>query len=199
MAKKPKEYKCKICSNYYVKTVSSLQKVCSPKCAIALSKAQSRKKREMLEKQERLATNQRMKALKEKLKSKGELTSEAQSAVNKYIRLRDENKPCISCGRPLVKEQFGGGFDAGHFRSRGSAPHLRFYTLNIAGQCKKCNRWGGGMYDQFRIGLVERLGAEKVEAIESDQRPRHYREDDLRRIKQIFAKKARMLEKRRKG
>ena len=58
-------------------------------------------------------------------------------AVNKYIRLRDVGKECISCGTPLVAEQLGGGFDVGHYRSRGAAPHLRFYTLNIHGQCKK--------------------------------------------------------------
>ncbi|MDY0633231.1 recombination protein NinG, partial [Pasteurella multocida] len=49
----------------------------------------------------------------------------------------------------------------------------------------------------FRIGLIERLGIEKVEQIEADQRPRHYSKDDLRRIKKIFNKKSRMLEKRK--
>ncbi|HII3699428.1 TPA: recombination protein NinG, partial [Pasteurella multocida] len=43
----------------------------------------------------------------------------------------------------------------------------------------------------------ERLGIEKVEQIEADQRPRHYSKDGLRRIKKIFNKKARMLEKRK--
>ncbi|NNI47444.1 recombination protein NinG, partial [Pasteurella multocida] len=59
------------------------------------------------------------------------------------------------------------------------------------------NRYHGGNYNQFRIGLIERLGIEKVEQIEADQRPRHYSKDGLRRIKKIFNKKARMLEKRK--
>ncbi|ARB76481.1 recombination protein NinG [Pasteurella multocida] len=196
MTKKPKEHKCKVCGNYFVKNKST-QKVCSVDCAIKLSKEESRKKREKIQRSERLATKKRMIALKEKNKTHNELIKEAQEAVNKYIRTRDINKRCISCGTPLIAEQLGGGFDAGHYRSRGSAPHLRFYTLNIHGQCKKCNRYHGGNYHQFRIGLIERLGVEKVEQIEADQRPRHYSKDDLRRIKKIFNKKSRMLEKRK--
>lgn len=197
MAKVSKQHKCKVCGSYYTKTVSSMQKVCSVDCAIKLGKEQSRKKREKIAKAGRLETRKRMAALKEKNKTHNQLISEAQSAVNKYIRARDENKECISCGTPLISEKLGGGFDAGHFRSRGSAPHLRFYTLNIFGQCKRCNRWLGGNYHEYRVGLIERLGIDKVEAIEADQRPRHYSDDDLRRIKRIFERKAKRLAKRR--
>lgn len=56
MAIKPKETKCKVCGCYFVKTISSMQKVCSPKCAIILSKEQARKKRE---KQELLETKKK--------------------------------------------------------------------------------------------------------------------------------------------
>ncbi len=44
-------------------------------------------------------------------------------------------KNVFKSGTPLISEKLGGGFDAGHYRSRGAAPHLRFYTLNIHGQC----------------------------------------------------------------
>lgn len=146
---------------------------------------------------EQKVNNKRRKAFREENKTLNNLTQEAQAAVNAYVRLRDEGKTCISCGVSLVREGFGGGFDAGHYRSRGSAPHLRFYTLNIAGQCKRCNRYLGGNYQQFRLGLIDRLGVEKVEAIEKDQRARHYSKEDLRRIKRIFNKKCKFLEKRK--
>lgn len=198
MAKSPKSHKCKVCGTYYVKS-QSLQKVCGVNCAIKLSQQQSRKAREQIERKERIKTRKRMTALKEKNKTHNELIKEAQSAVNRYIRLRDRNQCCISCGMPLVSEQLGGGFDAGHYRSRGSAPHLRFYTLNIFGQCKKCNRYLGGNYHQFRLGLIDRLGIEKVEQIEADNRSRHYSDEDLRRIKQIFNKKCHLIEKQRRS
>ena len=107
---KPKETKCKVCGCYFVKTISSTQKVCSPKCAIALSKEQARKKQE---KQDRLETKKRMTALKQKIKSRSEWLDDLQSLVNKFIRLRDKNEPCISCGR-----YHQGQYHAGHYRSR---------------------------------------------------------------------------------
>ena len=194
--RKLKPKKCKLCGVEFTPR-NSLQKVCSTDCAIKLSREQSRKAREKKEKQERIKMRQRMTALKEKNKTRHELNNEAQSAVNRYIRLRDVNKCCISCGTPLVAEQLGGGFDAGHYRSRGSAPHLRFYTLNIHGQCKKCNRYHGGNVQQYRLGLIDRLGEAKIAQIEADNSPRHYSNDNLRRIKQIFNKKCRLIEKRR--
>lgn len=159
-------------------------------CAIAFAKATK-------EKEEQKEINKRKREFREKNKSHHELIAEAQNAVNKYVRLRDNGKPCISCGEILVSESLGGGFDAGHYRSRGSAPQLRFYTLQIHGQCKRCNRYLGGNYSAYRTGLIDRIGIKKVEDIESDNKPRHYSDDDLRRFKTIFNKKCRMLIKRR--
>ena len=193
-----KTYQCAVCKKQFVKKISSLQKVCSYQCALAFAEAEKKKKQEKLDRQERIKNRKRLKAYKEANKTHNDLMKEAQSAVNKYIRMRDENKECISCGTPLISEKLGGGFDAGHYRSRGAAPHLRFYTLNIFGQCKRCNRYLGGNYHEYRIGLIERLGIEKVEAIEADQRPRHYSDEDLRRIKRIFNKKVNLLAKRKK-
>ena len=186
---KLKNKKCKICANEFTPR-NSLQKCCSMECALIFAK-QSKAEAEQK------ANNKRKKVFREENKTLNALTQEAQAAVNKYIRLRDEGKTCISCGVPWVREGVGGGFDAGHYRSRGSAPHLRFYTLNIAGQCKRCNRYLGGNYQQFRLGLIDRLGVEKVDAIEADQRARHYSQNDLRRIKKIFSKKCKLLEKRK--
>lgn len=189
---KPKEYKCKVCGKYYTKTRST-QQVCSIQCAIKLSKKKAEVKRKKQGKEERKQQRARLDALK----PQKTLLTEAQNAVNAYIRLRDNGKPCISCGVPLRIGGIGGGFDAGHYRSRGNSPHLRFYTLNIHGQCKKCNRYDGGNYSEYRKGLIERLGIEKVESIDADNRPRHYSKDDLRRIKKIFKKKVKLLMKRK--
>lgn len=196
MAKPPKQHKCKICGDYYVK-FQSTQQVCSVKCAMVMGKRKAEEKIKKKQKAERLEANRRNKERKEKLKSRSKLITEAQSAVNKYIRYRDDGKPCISCGVPLRIGGVGGGFDAGHFRSRGAAPHLRFYTLNIHGQCKHCNMYKSGNYSEYRVGLIQRFGIALVEQIEADQRSRHYSADDLRRIRDIFNRKARILEKRK--
>ena len=136
-----------------------------------------------------------LRARKEKLKTAGDYIKEAQSAVNKYIRLRDHGKPCISCGS-LPEQKAGGTMDAGHYRSRGAASHLRFNVLNIHSQCVKCNRFNSGNAIDYRINLIDKIGLELVETLEKDNQPRKFTIDYLKRIKRIFNKRARILEKR---
>jgi hypothetical protein len=115
---------------------------------------------------------------------------EAQAAFNKYVRLRDVHKPCISCGTPLQSESLGGGFDAGHYRSRGAAGHLRFNLLNVHGQCKRCNRYLSGNVAEYRIGLVSRIGQNMIDKLESDNEQKTFDVEYLIRIKRIFTKRA---------
>ena len=127
-----------------------------------------------------------------------ELTREAQTACNAYIRVRDNGKPCISCGVPLSADGVGGGFDAGHFRSRGAAPHLRFHEHNIAGQCKRCNRYMAGNVSAMRVGLINRYGLEAVEALENDNSTHKWTRDELREIRDTYRRKLREILKARK-
>lgn len=179
----PRTKKCKACRQPFT-AVRPLQAACSPVCALTIA-------RDAREKQERAAT----KAQREKLKTRSDWLKDAQAAVNKYVRLRDIGKPCISCDA-LPEQKRGGTMDAGHFRSVGSAPHLRFYTLQIAAQCVKCNRYLGGNAVEFRRGLVLRYGLAKIEAIESAQGSPKWTVDYLKRLKKLMAKKARRVEKR---
>lgn len=110
--------------------------------------------------------------------------------------LRDAGKPCISCGR-LPEQKFGGTMDCGHYRTRGAAAHLAFNLHNTAAQCVYCNRDRDGAQKAFEQGLIERIGAEKVEAINNDNSVRRFDIPYLQRIKSIFTRKARTLEKRR--
>ena len=86
--------------------------------------------------------------------------------------------------------------DAGHYRSRGSAGHLRYNVFNIHAQCVKCNRFGSGNAVDYRIELIKRIGLDRVERIENDNQYRKFTIDYLKRVKQIFNKRARYYEKR---
>ena len=132
---------------------------------------------------------------KKELKSAGDYIKEAQAAVNKYIRLRDRNKPCVSCGSN-PKQKHGGSFDAGHYRSRGSASHLRFNILNIHKQCVKCNRFNSGNAVDYRIELIKRIGEDNVIRLENNNNPRKFSIEYLQRVKAIFNKRARFYSKR---
>lgn len=118
---------------------------------------------------------------------------EAQIAFNAYVRERDKNQPCICCGQPLGAQQVGGGFDAGHYRSVGSAPHLRFDERNCHGQRKSCNRYGSGRAVDYRLGLIARIGLAEVESLEADNDPKKYSIDDLKAIKAKYKAKLKEL------
>lgn len=143
----------------------------------------------------RALKRQDIKQKKDKLKTKSDYTKEAQAAFNAYVRLRDAHKPCISCGNPLEHQSVGGGYDAGHFRSRGSAAHLKYHLLNCHAQCKKCNRYLSGNVSEYRIGLIKRIGLARVEDLESDNKPRKMDVEYLKRLTSIFRKRLRILEK----
>ena len=135
-----------------------------------------------------------MRERKQKLKTKSDYLKEAQAAFNAYIRARDAKDACISCGR-WTEDKFGGGWDAGHYRSTGSAPHLRFHLHNCHKQCVKCNRHRSGAAVDYRLRLIEKIGIEKVEALESinEVKSMRFNEKYLTRIKKIFTKKKRKV------
>ena len=186
--KKPRT--CRVCKTVF-QPAKIMQTVCSPDCAIKQAKA-SRAKAERIAGIEDRKT---VKAKLEKLKTARDWTKEAQIAFNKAIRARDEGKACISCGSAWRSGDVGGSFDCGHYRSVGSAPHLRFDERNAHGQCKKCNRYGAGMASDYRIGLIRRIGNSEVEAIEADQEPRKYTIEELKAIKAHYVAKLKELRK----
>ncbi|PIT51869.1 hypothetical protein BHC44_09680 [Snodgrassella alvi] len=188
--RKPPKRKCRWCGAEFEKH-RALQIVCSSACAIALNKqkreADNKKAQAAAKRQERAV----IKARKHALETIPQLTKRAQAAFNAFIRLRDKHQPCISCGNPLPDTP--NGYDAGHYRSVGSAPNLRFNEDNCHGQCKRCNNYLSGNHVNYRCGLIERIGLEAVEALESDNAPRHYTKDDLRQLERLYKEKRRAL------
>ena len=130
---------------------------------------------------------------KEAIKTLPVLKAEAQRAFNAFIRARDSGKPCICCGLPLSAGDVGGLYDCGHYRSVGSAPHLRYDERNAHAQRKQCNRWGAGRAVDYRIGLIARIGLEAVEALESDNGVRRWTREELVAIRDEYRQKLKNL------
>ena len=128
------------------------------------------------------------KVLKEKLKTNADYVRELQVIFNRFIRMRDVDKGCISCGTPLV-----GKFDAGHYRSCGSSPELRFKEANVAGQCVYCNQHLHGNLIEYRKGLIKRIGLEEVELLENHIIPMKYSIPELIELKVIYKDKIKKL------
>lgn len=166
---------------------SHLKAFCSMDCLMAYTKSETG--RRAIHKAVKTQNNKEKAKIREKHKKRGDYVKEAQAAINAYVRWRDKDKDCISCGKSLKSESLGGGYDAGHYRSRGSAPHMRFRLDNIFGQCKRCNRYLSGATDKMRVGIVWRYGQQFLDRIETDNESKQYSIEDLQRIKQIFTRK----------
>ena len=174
--------RCKVCRERFVPR-NSFAVACSPKCSMAYVHQQAEKK-----------ARAEKRAGRVKLMTRSDWTKKAQAAFNRYIRVRDVGLPCICCGKPLSDGGLtGGGYDAGHYRSVGSAPHLRFEPDNCHAQRKQCNQWGAGRAVDYRIGLIARIGLARVEALEADQTPRKYSIVELQGIERTYKAKTKAL------
>jgi len=179
---------CACCKKSFVKQ-RPMQAVCSIQCAMEHARKLAEKKQAKQEAADRSRTREKLKALE----TYPQLVKKAQTAFNAFIRARDAGKPCISCGAYLPGAQVGGGADCGHYRSVGSAPHMRFVEDNAAGQCKKCNQYLSGNHVDYRKGLIDRVGLKRVEQIESDQTVRKYTKEALEEIARYYRAEARKL------
>lgn len=166
---------------------------CSYICAKLWVDARSEKLAKQREQIAKKIDRQLTKERKEALKTRNDWIKETQVAFNAYIRERDKDQACICCGKPLGESKLGGGFDCGHYRSTGSAPHLRFNEDNAHGQTKFCNRYRAGNAINYRFGLIKRIGLERVEALEADNEPRKWTIDELKELKQKYKDKLKEL------
>jgi len=65
----------------------------------------------------------------------------------------------------------------------------------VHGQCKKCNRHLSGNAVEYRKRLLERIGLERLEQIESDNVLRKYTKEALIEIARHYNEQARQLTK----
>jgi hypothetical protein len=186
----PKAKKCRACKEPFL-ALRPMQVACGGQCAAILAIAARQKAEAKRQAAERKADRVK----REAMKPRSQWLKEAQAAFNKFIRLRDAGQTCIDCGEPFEPQKPGGSVDAGHYLSRGSAPHLKFNENNCFAQRKNCNRPGGTTRDAFRAGVLARIGLEALEALESDQSVKKYTADDFRAIRDTYRAKARALEK----
>ena len=184
-AKPPRPKKCKHCKTQF-QPARNFVSWCSVECAVEIAKAKQAKQKAQEATKERV---QHAKA-KEAVKPKGQHAKEAQESFNAFIRERDKDLPCISCGR-----HHQGQYHAGHYRSVGSSPELRFEPLNVHKQCAPCNNHKSGNVVEYRISLVKRIGSDKVEWLEGLHEPKRYSIEDLKAIKAHYRARLRDLKK----
>ena len=88
-----------------------------------------------------------------------QLISKATTVFNRFIRNRDLEESCISCGNFTTLQ-------AGHYYSAGRFPALRFNENNVHGQCLKCNYYESGNLINYRKNLIHKIGIEEVKKLD---------------------------------
>ena len=172
--------RCKNCKQAFTK-IRWNQKYClDPECVkvwVAEAKDQNWKK-----------TKKKMQA---DIETVQELMKAAQIVFNKFIRIRDKNQPCISCGSKLENK-----FDAGHYFSSGGHKAVTFDEDNVHGQCVACNQWKHGNLIQYQIGIEQRIGGDRLIALhEKAHKAAKYTREELRDLIANYKQKIKNLEK----
>lgn len=153
--------KCKVCGSKFTPQFTSFQKTCNEtECLIAYGKA------------ERLRLNR--KEARESKRDRSYWMKRCQTEFNKYIRNRDSKDPCISCNR-----HHKGQYHAGHYKTVGGHPALRFEEDNCHKQCSVCNNYKSGNLSEYRSNLLKKIGLDRVEWLEGPHDPVKYTIEDL--------------------
>ena len=188
--------RCMECRSYFVKDEMLKLPVgnfCEMACVTAYSTEKAKKMTAAAQKkaaaEDKANHTRRKRELKDNDKSFQR--KKTQALFNKFIRLRDRDLGCISCSKP-----FNAKYDAGHYRSVGANPELRYEELNNFGQCVHCNQHLSANLINYRIGLVQRIGQEKVDWLEGPHDPKHYTLGDLKTLQRWYQRKIKRLEAR---
>lgn len=182
--------KCKICKS------PTKFRACSIECAIALVEQDKAKRAAKIERLQKKSDREKLISIK----PRSYWVAKAQQSFNAYIRKRDEQLPCICCGRYDDGQKYGGNWDAGHYLSVGAYPELRFEESNCHKQLKSCNS-GSGKFSrkqktvsqEYRERLIVKIGLDKVEWLEGPHPPKKYTIDDLKSIISEYREKLKTM------
>ena len=162
--------KCKYCLERYTPKYSTTEPCPKYECRLKHLEANTAK------------INRANKAIaRNEIKSYAQRLGEAKKVFQKWIRLRDKDKPCISCG--TISSTV---WDGGHFKKAELYSGVIFHEHNVNIQCGKCNRFLGGNELNYRTGLIAKIGEKAVlnlEHLAEMSRMKKYTNEELEEIK----------------
>lgn len=185
-----REKKCKVCGTPF-HTILGFRNWCSPVCGSVLAEEKRSKAVKVAAVKERKAD-----AIKrETQKTPTQLETECRAIVQKIARIRDRDDGCISCHMPA---NYGGLWHGSHFRPAGNNAAVQFHLWNIHKSCAQCNLFKGGNLSAYRPSLVQKIGTDRVEWLESQTQVVKTSVPYLIRFKVVMSKRLRRIEKRLK-
>ena len=127
------------------------------------------------------------------LPSLPKLKEKLQLVFNEFVRLRDLNRPCISCGSR-------GYLQAGHYFAVKGYDGLRFDEDNVNGECAACNYYNEshliGYGDNLRVKIGEkRYNALKERAADYKKNGYKWSRIELMELIEKYSEKVRLMKK----
>lgn len=184
---KPRLSRCKVCHDRFQKT-RSIQPVCEKfECKVEFANRAADKAAEKRVKEAKRAEAAAAKQQLEQHKPLSYWLKLVERHCNAYIRARDPDV-CISCG-----VTYSSAWQAGHYIAVGANSTLRFDEDNIHKQCIHCNMFKGSNATQYRIGLVAKIGLERVERLESWHSPVKMTKEAAQEIAEMYKAKLKDL------
>ena len=193
MAKKARR-KCKICGEWFHPQYANIWWCCPEHGAIyaldlrARQKVKETAKRIKAEKKAEMEGRKRAAERRQAVKPLSHFRNQAQQAFNDFIRYRDQHLPCISCGR-----HHDGQYHAGHFRTTGANPELRFNEDNCHRQCAPCNNHLSGNLIAYQPALIAKIGQSRFDALMGPHELPKWKRDDYIRIRDEYRAKLKEL------
>lgn len=170
--------------------------VLHPECIdpwVTIQREKQTKARIKAEKVRQVKEKRETKKALEKFKTPTQWEEECRKIVQEIARLRDRHDGCISCH---VGPNYGGRWNGSHFRPAGNNAAVQFHLWNIHKACAQCNLFKGGNISAYRPRLVEKIGADRVAWLESQNQPVKTNVVYLVRFKAVMGKRLLRMKKR---
>jgi hypothetical protein len=175
---KKRTKKCRNCKEVFT-PYTTLQKYCTKSECIGVFVAETKAKKWAKDKREKKA----------ELMTVTDWVKIAQTAFNAFIRERDKDKGCISCGKSLNKK-----FDAGHYHNANNNWSVRFDEYNVHGQCVECNQHKHGNLIEYTYNLPKRIGHEMMDdLLRRRNQTRKFSIEELKEITATYKQKLKEL------
>lgn len=191
--RKPRR-KCTVCREWFYPARSE-QYVCSYECACVhgkaandAAKAEKQRKEKKRRMEQEKADRKRQAERRQAVKPLRYFIKQAQHAFNEFIRYRDRHLTCVSCDR-----HHEGQYHAGHFRTTGANPELRFNEDNCHKQCSVCNNHLSGNLTAYRPALIAKIGQARFDALMGPHALPKWTRDDYIRIRDEYRAKLKAL------
>ncbi|MBN4788241.1 recombination protein NinG [Enterobacter hormaechei] len=192
--RKPTRRTCKVCKEKFTATFANVWWCCPEHGAIyalelrAKQKVKETAKRIREQKEADKESRDRQAKKRLEVKPLSYFAKQAQQAFNEFIRYRDRHQPCISCGRYHY-----GQYHAGHFRTTGANPELRFDEDNCHRQCAPCNNHLSGNLINYRPALIQKIGQARFDALMGPHELPKWKREDYIRIRDEYRAKLKEL------